>query len=259
MNTPSSARVRHVSTRPAGRMVPRPSPSTRSASPRSPAHSSSSDRASRCARPSQRVRFDADRNHADESGRRVASRQNALSADYLDHYAAPVIRGFTPERWPRILTLDSQPLDLRAHGSEARGYQSARRGGAVLVAAGKDEVKQRARTWHVGLAADETEASWASFLDEIDPTGPGPIWVVMDGSKAIANAVEARWPDAIRYSCEQHLRENAIKHALDEGLLAQVPVLSSLIAECLWSERRWDALATAVLAIGPSKLLGSSG
>ena len=204
---------------------------------------------------SQRVRFDADRYHADESGRRVASRQNALSADYLDHYAAPVIRRFTPERWPRILTLDSQPLDLRAHGSEALGYKSARRGGAVVVAAGKDEVKQRARTWHVGLAADETEASWAAFLTEIDPTGPGPLWVVMDGSKAIANAVEARWPDAIRYPCEQHLRENATKHALDEGLLAEAPALSSLIAECLWSQRRWDALAAAVFAIGPSKLL----
>lgn len=204
---------------------------------------------------SQRVRFDADRYHADESGRRTASRQNALSADYLDHYALPVVRRFTPDRWPRILTLDSQPLDLRAHGTEARGYKSERRGGAVLVAAGKDESKQKARTWHVGLAADETEASWADFLAEIDPTGPGPVWVVMDGSKAIANAVEARWPDAIRYPCEQHLRANATKHALDEGLLAQVPALSSLIDECLWSERRWDALAAAVFSIGPSKLL----
>lgn len=203
---------------------------------------------------SQRIRFEADRYQADRSGRRTASRQNALSADYLDHYAQAVIRRFTPPRWARILTLDSQPLDMRAYGADALGYKPERRGGAVLVAAGKDEPRQRARTWHVGLAGDETEASWASFLGEIDPAGAGPLWVVMDGSKAIANAVEARWPDAIRYPCEYHLKENATKHALDEGLLAQVPELVGLIEECLYSVAKWEALAAVVAPIGPSKL-----
>lgn len=105
---------------------------------------------------SQQVRFEADRYRVDPSGRRTASRQNALSADYLDQYAQVVIRRFTPTRWPRILTLDSQPLDVRAYGADALGYRPERRGGAVLVAAGKDEPRQSARTWHVGLAGDDS-------------------------------------------------------------------------------------------------------
>ncbi len=44
---------------------------------------------------------------------------------------------------------------------------------AVLVASGRAEPEQSARTWHVGLAGDETnEASWAPFLGEIDRDGP---------------------------------------------------------------------------------------
>ena len=203
---------------------------------------------------SQHVRFEADRYRVDPSGRRTASRQNALSADYLDQYAQIVIRRFTPTRWPRILTLDSQPLDMRAYGADALGYRPERRGGAVLVAAGKDEPRQSARTWHVGLAGDESEGAWADFLAEIDPAGPGPRWVVMDGSKAIANAVEARWPEAIRYPCEYHLRQNATKYALDEGLLAQLPELEGLIEECLHSVANWAALAAVVEPLGPSKL-----
>ena len=54
------------------------------------------------------------------------------------------------------------------------GCQPERRGGAVLVASGKDEPEQSARTWPVGLAGDETnEGSWAPFLGEIDRDGPG--------------------------------------------------------------------------------------
>lgn len=51
---------------------------------------------------SQRVRFEADRYQADQSGRRTASRQNALSADYLDPDAAAAPTGGEPgDRTPR--------------------------------------------------------------------------------------------------------------------------------------------------------------
>jgi len=52
--------------------------------------------------------------------------------------------------------------------------------------------------------------------------------VVADGSKAIRNAVEALWPDAIFYPCEEHLRKNALDAARDDGALGEPGVEQAL-------------------------------
>ena len=202
----------------------------------------------------QKVRYSADRYKTDSGGMRRASRDPALAADYLDHLGPAVVRALTPPRWPRVLVLDSTPLNLYARGADAFGYERARRGGAVLVAAGRGRAQGRTRCWLAGLAGDETADSWFEFLGQLGDDPP-PFWVVADGSKAIRNAVEARWPEAIFYPCEHHLRERAMKHAADDGAL-DVPGLVEAIERAFWGIETWERLGALITqALGPSNLL----
>lgn len=202
---------------------------------------------------SQIVRHDGGRYKTDHRGMRWASRQNALASDYLDHFGPTIVREMTPPQWPRILVLDSIPLGMKAHGAEDFGFDSSRRGGAVLVAAGRDRIQGRTRNWLTALAGDETADSWWEFLGQLDDDPP-PFWVVADGAKAIRNAVEARWPQAHFYPCEYHLRENAMKHATDDGAL-EVPGLVTAIKRCFWGLEAWEDLGKVVLPLGASFLM----
>jgi len=133
-------------------------------------------------RASLTVRLEAHRFWQDAHGMRHASRQHALAARYLDLFGTAIDARLAPTRCPKILILDSKPLNLRAYGAEDFDptWNTTERGGAVLVAVGGDDPDHRAMPWRIGLAPDETTRSWLDFLDEIDPEGEGPEWVVAD-------------------------------------------------------------------------------
>lgn len=202
---------------------------------------------------SQKVRYGAGRFTSDRHGNRWASRQNALVSDYLDNYAPVVVRAMTPTHWHRMLVLDSQPLGIRIRQATNPGYDPDREGGAVLVAAGRDRSQPRTRNWLSTLAGDETADSWWDFLTQLDPE-PAPFWVVADGSKAIRNAVEVLWPDAIFYPCEEQLRRRALFHAANDGAL-DVPGMTEAIEQCFYGVEAWEALGDLVMALGPSSLM----
>jgi hypothetical protein len=203
---------------------------------------------------SQKVRYAAGKFDVDSDGRRWASRQNALSADYLDQFGPVVVRSLTPAHWPRILVLDSLPLGIRVRDAHLYGYQQGREGGAVLVAAGRQRNQPRTRCWLATLAADETADSWYDFLTQLDPE-PAPVWVVADGSKAIRNAVEALWPEATFYPCEEHLRKNALDAARDDGALDE-PGVEEAIKRAFYGIETWEHLGLVVNSLGPSLLMG---
>lgn len=202
---------------------------------------------------SQKVRLRAGRFTIDRHGRRWASRQNALLADYLDNFAPSVIRAMTPAHWPQVLVLDSLPLGIRVRDAHIHGYVAGREGGAVLVAAGRDRHQKRTRNWLSTLAADETGESWFEFLAQLD-LEPAPFWVVADGSKAIRNAVEAHWPKAIFYPCEEHLRERARYHATLDGAIGE-PGVEKAIDRAFWGIEAWDELGDLIKGFGPTGLL----
>ncbi len=155
-------------------------------------------------RSSEMVRLEAHRYAEDALGMRYASRQCELAARHLDVLGGEIDRALAPARWPRILVLDSKPLNLWAHGAAEHGerWNPDDRAGAVLVAVGDDDPAVRLKPWRIGLAGDETADSWRDFLDEL----PGaPEWVAADGAGAIASAVRAKWPGAVFYGCECHL------------------------------------------------------
>jgi hypothetical protein len=195
-------------------------------------------------RASKTVRLEAHRLAQDRHGMRHASGEPILAARYLDLFGTAIDAALAPTRCPRILILDSKPLNLRAYGAERSDptWNTAERGGAVFVAVGGDDPGTRLMPWRIGLAPDETTRSWLDFLDEIDPDGPGPEWVVADGASAIASAVLRRWPEATFYSCEFHLGRAIKEAAASDGIWTDDPAHAELFGRALWSEHDWDAL-----------------
>lgn len=195
-------------------------------------------------RASRTVRLEAQRFSEDAHGLRHASRQHTLAARYLDLFGTAIDKALAPSRCPKILILDSKPLNLRAYGAEAfvPDWNRDERGGAVLIAVGGDDPARPLLPWRIGLAPDETGRSWGDFLDEIDPNGPGPDWVVADGAGAIANGVARRWPNATFYSCEFHLGRTLKEAAHADGIDPAFPKHADLFRRALWSNHDWDAL-----------------
>ncbi len=192
-------------------------------------------------RASEIVRLEAHRYAENGFGMRCASRQCELAARYLDVLGGEIDRALAPRRWPRILVLDSKPLNLRAHGATEHGehWNEEDRAGAVLVAVGGDDPAARLKPWRIGLAGDETAASWREFLDEL----PGaPEWVVADGAGAIAAAVRAKWPGAVFYSCEFHLGRALRESALGDGIYPDAAQTASLFQRAFWSVADWEQL-----------------
>jgi len=201
-------------------------------------------------RASRTIRLEAHRYVEDGHRMRHASRQHTLAARYLDLFGTAIDKALAPTRCPRILILDSKPLNLRAYGAEDLDplWNEDERGGAVLIAVGGDDPKQAMMPWRIGLAPDETGRSWIDFLDEIDPGGDGPEWVVADGAGAIANAVRRRWPKATFYSCEFHLGRLLREHARNDAINPDDPASAELFRKAQWSNHDWDALRAFALA-----------
>lgn len=194
-------------------------------------------------RASRTVRLEAHRYWEDVHGMRHASPQHTLAARYLDLFGTAIDKVLAPATCPRILILDSKPLNLRAYGAEDFDpfWNPEERGGAVLIAVGGDKPGERLMPWRIGLAPDETGRSWTDFLNEIDPDGAGPDWVVADGAGAIANAVALRWPNATFYACEFHLGRVLKEAARSDGIDPDFAKHAEIFRKALWSNHDWDA------------------
>jgi hypothetical protein len=204
-------------------------------------------------RASRRLRIESARTHRLEVGESVFSTQNALAADYLDRYGPPVVAAVAPDTWPRIVVLDSVPLNMRIRDLDrARlGLAGDWRGGAVMVGAGAREPGLRARPWIAGLAGGESSRDWWEFLGRL-PDEPAPEWVVADGAKAIANAVAARWPNAIFFPCRWHLRERLREAALP--VTHADPAIEAAVEVALVSTIHWERLIALAKPYGPTVL-----
>lgn len=195
-------------------------------------------------RASRTVRLESQHFVEDHHGMRRTSSAFALAARYLDLFAPRIDERLAPKAWPRILVLDSQPLNVRAYDAEAfvPGWDPDERGGAILAASGTDDPALAVMPWRIDVAGDETTESWLDVLSSFDPDGPGPAWVVADGAKAIAAAVRQRWPNAIFYSCEFHLGRALRAAAYRDGIYADHEAHAELFERAFWSEADWIAL-----------------
>jgi hypothetical protein len=124
-------------------------------------------------RSSLTVRLESHHDVEDHHGMRRASRAFALAARYLDLFAPRIDERLAPKRWPRILVLDSTPLNIRAYDAELHvpGWDPEDRGGAILAATGSGDPGLPMLAWRIGVAGDETTDSWLDFLSGFDPDG----------------------------------------------------------------------------------------
>lgn len=195
---------------------------------------------------SQAVRRAAGRSVPDAAGTMWTSRECGLAARSVDLFGATIERELGPDRWPAILVLDAKPFGLRAYGAAEHGeiWDSSERAGTALIAAGGDDPKRPLSAWRIGLAGDETAASWSDFLAEL----PGePVWVVTDGSEALRIAVKKRWPKANLYACEFHLGQALRKAASADGIWPDDPLHQVRFERAFWTEADWNALVELVL------------
>lgn len=184
--------------------------------------------------------------------RDYSSRQNVLAARYLDAYGPVVLKKILPDHWPRLLVLDSKPLNIRPYGElKWDDWAPSMPGGALLAAAGKDQDEEVTRLWRVGLGGDETQHSWLSFFDQL---GGEPEWVVADRAKAIAAAVAARWPNATVFACAWHLRENLTSAAYRDGVYHELSPFVAAIDGAAHSVGEWERLGDMAEARGAANI-----
>lgn len=205
-------------------------------------------------RTSRTVRLAAGRCIEDASGMRHASQECGLAARYVDLFGATIERELGPSRWPAILVLDAKPFGLRAYGAAEHSevWNPADRAGTALIAAGGDNPDRPLAAWRIGLAGDETAASWSDFLAEL----PGePAWVVADGSEAIRTAVRKRWPKAVIYACEFHLGRALRSAASADGVWPDDPLHQVRFERAFWTVEDWNALVELVLEVDAPTLV----
>jgi hypothetical protein len=202
----------------------------------------------------QMVRLDGQRFETDEYGARYASREFALAGRYIDLFGEAIDRELAPKSWPKILVLDSKPLNLYPYDADAfhEIWDPSKRGGAVLAAVGGNDPKRPLRAMRLGLSGDETTEAWLAFLREL----PGDVeWVVADGAKAIKQAVMLRWPKARFIACEYHLGRALEGWGARDGWPAKVGKVDNPIAEALWSNDNWDAVRAFAESDGATNIL----
>ena len=202
---------------------------------------------------SRRLRTESGRKSVDVVGREFYSKQNALAADYLDLYGPLVTAGLRPSGWPRILVLDSLPLEMRIRQPDQLRLDLAdgTYGGAILVAAGRRDLADESIAWHAAFSGGESGNDWWEFLHSL-PVDPAPEWVVADGAKAIRSAVLATWPDVTFFPCRYHLRERA-KFAAGP-LIYQDRALAPALEVCLQAAHQWERLRAIAKPLGDTTL-----
>lgn len=203
----------------------------------------------------QSVRYDAQRYDTDAFGFRYASREFGLAGRYLDLFGEAIDQALAPKAWPKILVLDSKPLNLAPYDADEFGedWESGKRAGAVLAAVGGDDPKRPLRAWRLGLTGDETTEAWLTFLNELP--GDDVEWVVADGAKAIKQAVLLRWPKVRFIACEFHLGRALEGWAARDGWPAKSGKIANPIAEALWSDANWDAVRVFAESEGAENIL----
>lgn len=208
-------------------------------------------------RASRTIRHEAHRRSLDGDGNRHYSPAFGLAARYLDLFGPAIDSALAPTTCPRIVILDSKPLNLRAYGAEdvRTGWNCAERGGVILLAMGASAPGEKPVPWRIGLAADETAASWKDFLFEVGG-GEEPEWVVADGASAISGAVASAWPNAEFYNCEFHLGRALKKAAQADGIATDHAPNDVLFTRAFYSVADWGAVRAFATARSATRLGG---
>jgi hypothetical protein len=176
------------------------------------------------------------------TGRRPLShtvtRDGRLARDWVPHYTDIIAERYLPQRWPRLITVDS--FDVRITTFDARGnpLKKGKHLYSVLAAVGYGPGNHRGQLWHVAAFAGESEAEFREFFRQL---GGQPEVVVCDGSRAIRNAAAWAFPKAEVYPCAWHLYNALRQHVRRAGLYNNRRRIFKVLREDMFLyPARWD-------------------
>lgn len=169
------------------------------------------------------------------------SRSFALAGEYIDQFAPAIVARNRAREWPEAVVVDSLPLNrYRPEEGEDPRAQSdylCEVWAAVDATPGTRGVRRRPPLLALYPAGGRDKLSAVEFLATLDGA---PRWIVTDGDPALAEAISARFPRAIQYRCEEHLRDDALEAARADG--AGHAWLLAAIRRCQLSKGAWNQL-----------------
>ncbi len=174
-----------------------------------------------------------------------------LVAEWTDTWGPVLTQALAETDWPETLVLDS--TDFWWTNARTR---ERRREFAVLIAygyPGPGAADPRPRVWGIHASTTAQAGDWVTLLKSLNLPAP-PTSVVTDDNLAVAAAVRQMWPHPpgkalpvpFLYSCEHHLRRNAITALTAD----QVSHFGSIRMEALNNAFRdragWDAFVATI-------------
>ena len=148
------------------------------------------------------------------------SKQPALAMAYVDQYAPIIAKALLPTRWPEVVAIDSKPYkrkelieDPRNEGSGT--YNSGGKEYGEVMAAVDHTVRGDSKLVALRLEGGKDQASWEAFFRSLEGQ---PRWVVADQDQGLEAALANAWPETTLYNCDAHLRLNAAKYLVKDGI-----------------------------------------
>jgi len=178
--------------------------------------------------------------------KRFLSRSFATAAEYVDVFGPVVTAPHRRDIWPDVMVVDSLPLRRR---TRADTNENARGSSDFLceIVAVVDGTDRELISLYPADGKDRES------LKEVFATKKGsPSWIVTDGDPAAPFAIEAAFPNAIHYRCEDHLRKD-VEEAAKADRITNSGVLVA-IENAQRSPAHWEALKATVEAHVPAGL-----
>jgi hypothetical protein len=163
-----------------------------------------------------------------------------LAANWVDVFADVITAPRLPDRWPRVLVVDS--VEFRLSMGPRAGEQFH-----IFCAMGADS--RRLLPVRIEPFPDKSKASWDAFFASLPDT---PKVIVSDMDGAIAKSISASFPRDGAPAPEHRLSEFHVKRSLGRLLPDELikgdppPPLGQAFEKALTSFEAWDAFLSAV-------------
>lgn len=199
------------------------------------------------------------------------SRSGNLAQANVDVFGPVILASVPVTEWPSIVVIDSLPIKRRRIALDKRKgkvgkISNGESQGEIYAAA--DGTTTPGKPILAGLEGSKDASSVRRFLDRLE-TKTEPVWVVADIDEGIRVAIEDKWPNAVLYRCEEHLKIRCrlalAADGIDEwvlpdhsqampkdtkGVRVSGPYIESRVVftlhSAMWTEKRWAAFAALI-------------
>lgn len=203
-------------------------------------------------RASQAARGSAQRLVIDQWGQERVSRHGQLSADQLAMFGTMVRDELMPGEWPEAVALDETSITVRLTATDPDGKKQTRSlPFYILGVFGYPSGRGSGRAVRLAITGAKDQVEWEHILRS---RRGAPKWVVCDQGTGLMAAIKSAWPNATIYQCEAHLRMNAEKALVVDGVEHASPLWAAL-RKAIGGQRAWKELREVAKATGAVETL----